>query len=355
MAVARDTVSPSATAWATAVPITWTHTAGAASTIFITVAFAGSDPTDYAPTCTVDGTAATLVGTEISGDNTVNQGFLAMWSATVTSGAHSIAVDASNTSDSFGAGYAAVGYTGIGTPGTPVISQGDGTPPTITVTTSTGSVVFAAGISGSSITSPSGTVLAGVNDSGSSAGGNFTIMQQTSGTVSYSDGGDDWAMIGINLPAGGATTPSGTGTDSWVATASGTGSAPAIPAGTGTDSWTMTGSGTGDAPDVSPSTGTGTDSWVATASGVGSAPTVPANTGSGTDSWVATASGVGSAPAVAPHTGTGTDAWVADSSGTGSNMVNPPRDINILGTGTLASAWSTDLLASGWSTATINN
>lgn len=228
MAIALDAISPGGTAGYSATnSVTWTHTASATSTIIIACSITPGNsnnsftPSGNAVSCTVDGTSAILIGSINAGSTSANAGYVALFKGSVAPGSHTVILSTPSDSHIL---YTAATFIGVQSVGTGSTSQGvEANAPSLTVATSSGHLTVAAGTYGTSITSPSPSVLSILNHDGTSAAGNLALLDGTTGNFSFANASDWFGFVGADLTpsSGGATQWGAVGTVSAVSGVSG--------------------------------------------------------------------------------------------------------------------------------------
>jgi hypothetical protein len=206
VAVAFDSVGPSAAGSGGASPRSYTHTTSAASTTVIVGASLDGVAVGATATCTVGGVTATSLGQVAAGGGTT--GIVQAWYlAGVGSGAHTVVVTCSTAAD---VECGSMAYSGVGSLGTPFTnhSSGTGTTASVGVTgTSTGNMVagfVAAGDTVNSTTQTSrwvnnfegGAGQATGNAAGADAAGTGSTV-----TMSWTVNISPWAVIAVEVQA----------------------------------------------------------------------------------------------------------------------------------------------------------
>lgn len=214
MAVAFDAVGPGANGAATnGTSLGWTHNCVGSSNLLLVVGVAVGIANDTGITASVtcNGTAMTTSSSfkvESNGINGKTDGYVQMFYFVAPSSSNSISVSTSATVD-ITAG--SISFTGVDqtTPvGTPVTASGDNTggtsPPTATVSSSTGNLVVDALCYGQAIDGATGTQR-WINSTPNfnSAAGNAaqsTYTGASSVTIGYNTSGLDWwGLVGLDI------------------------------------------------------------------------------------------------------------------------------------------------------------
>lgn len=209
MAVAFDAVGPSSAGTSTSgTSLSWSHTCGGSAN-YLTVVTVNGSTAKGADTCTYAGVSMTLLkrvySAETTGPNSA--GYVSLWGlASPATGVNTVLFSA-HASDTLIGG--SVSYNGVGSVGTAVASDGNGTTaPTIAVTgTTSGGMVAAGGCAGSAIGTASQTSrwLDNVNGSTAANNGAQQDAASTGGTVtlSWNNPFDFWGTVAVELLPGG--------------------------------------------------------------------------------------------------------------------------------------------------------
>lgn len=202
--VAANYVASSSTA-------SWTHTASAASTLFIFADVTNGSNASAPATCTVDGTSVTMDSNTSSGGFGQTVGYIAIFHTNVAAGSHTVNLSIPSPQPWI---VASATFTGVSSVNIATATTGvEADAKTITIPFSTGDLSVAASVSGSSIAGANQTVLSTLNHDGGTGAGNF-VLQSGTGTFSYTQNSDYFGyvgadMVGVSSGSGGVAAVSG--------------------------------------------------------------------------------------------------------------------------------------------------
>jgi len=220
MAVAFDAVGPSSagTSSTTTAALTWTHVCGASATLLLVGVAMGNDSGSDASTllsATYNGVAMTSLGKVHSNNQTA--GYVELFGLlNPATGSHTVSVAMTggfSGTDTRSAG--SVSYTGTSTSSLPTATTayGSGATPSVTVSSATGNMVASAQCCGAGFTGASDTLRYRKNSNTNSAAGNVQFNDaagSSSVTITGTEPGDWWGIVGVNIAAAGVGGTPGT-------------------------------------------------------------------------------------------------------------------------------------------------
>lgn len=212
MTVAFDAVGPSAAGAgaAAAGSLTWAHTCTGSNLYLVAGVSLGSvafnDTTDPVVSCKYAGVTMTSLGKQRSNNGLNAGGYVEVFGlAGPATGANNVVVTMTLSTDDISAG--SVSFTGVDQT-TPVVAAHTGkafassAASTVTITSSTGNMVFAAACCGSAFTTSTQTLRTEKNlNAATSAGNNATATAAGAASVAigFANGADEWGIVGIDI------------------------------------------------------------------------------------------------------------------------------------------------------------
>ena len=211
MAVAVDAVGPSSAGTGTAntTSISWSHTCTGTNLLLVVGVGVGLGLASTTTSATYNGVTMSSAGKVYSDNQT--DGYVEMfYLAAPATGSNTVAVTCSVAKDLTGG---SVSFTGVDQ-STPVTNAttvfGNGTAPSVSVTSAAGNMVVDAAVCGSAFSSSDQTLQWNKNLNGNSGAGNSaqsTATGASSVTMSYTTSSDWWGIVGANIVAASASAP----------------------------------------------------------------------------------------------------------------------------------------------------